>query len=67
MSLTVIAKLTANEGQRDDLVAARYPDQAALDAHSSSHAMKELAAAVRPSAAGRPEITLCGPIGGKGH
>lgn len=100
MTVTVIAKLTANDGQRDELVAAlqpmlehveanepdtlayvlmedvkdpnllwlyeKYPDQAALNAHSSSHAMKELATAVRPYAASRPEVVICNPIGGKG-
>ncbi len=43
-----------------------YTDQAALDSHMASEAFKALGPAIRPFLAGRPELTFCKPIGGKG-
>ena len=43
-----------------------YTSQEALTAHGSSDTMKELGAALRPYAAGRPEVTVCNPVRGKG-
>ncbi len=95
----VIAKITAQPGKRDELVAGlqglidavdgepgtltyvlhtdnadpdtvwfyeRYDSQEALAAHGSSEAMKAVGLALRAVAAGRPEITVITPVGGKG-
>jgi quinol monooxygenase YgiN len=95
----VIAKITAQPGKRDELVAGlqaaldnaetepgtlayvlhtdnadpdtvwfyeRYDSQEALDAHRTSDAMKAVGLALRDVAAGRPEITVVTPVGGKG-
>jgi quinol monooxygenase YgiN len=95
----VIAKITAQPGKRDDLVAGlkglldaveaepgtlsyvlhtddtdpdtvwfyeRYESQEALEAHRTSEAMKTVGLALREVAAGRPEITVVTPVGGKG-
>jgi quinol monooxygenase YgiN len=43
-----------------------YTDQAALDAHGSSEAMKALGGAIGAHLAGRPELTFATPLGGKG-
>ncbi len=43
-----------------------YTDQAALDAHSTSDAMKALIGAITPHMAGRPELTMTTVAGGKG-
>jgi quinol monooxygenase YgiN len=43
-----------------------YEDQAALDAHGASDAMKALGGAIGPHLAGRPELHFCAPVGGKG-
>ncbi len=44
-----------------------YTDQAALDVHSGSDAMKALLTATGPLVSGRPELTLLEPSAGKGH
>jgi quinol monooxygenase YgiN len=44
-----------------------YEDQEALAAHGQSEQMKAFGMALRPLAAGRPEITLLTPVGGKGR
>jgi quinol monooxygenase YgiN len=44
----------------------RYVDQAALDAHSTSDGMKALGPALAGLVAGRPELTILKPVGGKG-
>ena len=98
--VSVIAKITANEGQRADMVEAmgamidhveanepdtlkyilmedtsdenvvwfyeEYTDRDAFAAHGGSDAMKELGKALRPYAAGRPEVIVCDPVRGKG-
>ncbi|MGA9278046.1 putative quinol monooxygenase [Ilumatobacter sp.] len=98
--VSVIAKITALEGKRSELIAAmgpmmdhveanepdtltyivsedtadenviwmyeEYTSAEALAAHSSSDTMKELGMALRPLAGGRPEITVCNPVRGKG-
>jgi len=43
-----------------------YSDQDALVAHGSSDAFKEVGMACRPFAAGRPELIMLNPLGGKG-
>ncbi|MEX2627194.1 MAG: putative quinol monooxygenase [Ilumatobacteraceae bacterium] len=43
-----------------------YRDQAAFDAHSSSEAMKSLGRALGTVLAGRPELIITHPVGGKG-
>lgn len=43
-----------------------YSDQAALDAHSSSPGMKALGPALAGLVAGRAELTILKPVGGKG-
>ncbi len=97
--VAVIAKIPAQPGKRDELVAALqaaldnaegeadtltyilhedladadvvwfyelYTDQDALVAHGTSDAFKAIGAALRPFAAGRPELTMLKPVGGKG-
>ena len=44
-----------------------YTDQAALDAHSTSDAMKGLGGSIGPFLAGRPEIFVTAIAGGKGR
>ena len=43
-----------------------YTDQAAIDLHSSSDAMKMLGKTLGGLLAARPELTMLRPIGGKG-
>jgi quinol monooxygenase YgiN len=43
-----------------------YEDQASLDAHGASEAMKALGGAIGPHLAGRPELFFTTPLGGKG-
>jgi quinol monooxygenase YgiN len=43
-----------------------YADQAGLDAHSKSDAMKSLGRAIGAHMAGAPELTFMTPVGGKG-
>jgi quinol monooxygenase YgiN len=43
-----------------------YQDQAALDSHGRSDAMKALGVAIGPHLAGRPELFFTSPVGGKG-
>jgi quinol monooxygenase YgiN len=99
-NVSVIAKITALEGKRSELIAAmgpmmdhveanepdtlkyilsedtsdenviwmyeEYASQEAFVAHGQSDTMKELGMALRPLAGGRPEITVCTPVRGKG-
>lgn len=44
----------------------RYADAAALDAHATSEAMKQLGASVRELAAARPELIPLTIVAGKG-
>jgi quinol monooxygenase YgiN len=43
-----------------------YTDQAALDAHSTSDAMKTLIGAIGGRLGGAPELIMATPVGGKG-
>jgi (4S)-4-hydroxy-5-phosphonooxypentane-2,3-dione isomerase len=43
-----------------------YADESAFEAHRSAGWMKEFGMSVREFAAGRPELTLLRPVGGKG-
>ena len=43
-----------------------YADQDALQAHSTSAAMKALGPVLAPLMGGRPEMTFLKPLGGKG-
>ena len=43
-----------------------YANEEALAAHGGSEAMKELGMALRPLAAGRPELFIASPVRGKG-
>jgi len=43
-----------------------YTDQDALAAHGTSDAFKEIGMACRPFSAGRPELIMLNPLGGKG-
>jgi quinol monooxygenase YgiN len=43
-----------------------YSDQAALDTHGASDAMKALGGALGPVLAGRPELYFTTPVRGKG-
>ena len=43
-----------------------YEDQASLESHQASDAMKALGAAIGPHLAGRPELHFCSVVGGKG-
>lgn len=43
-----------------------YEDQAALDTHGASEAMKALGGSIGANLAGRPELTFTTPLGGKG-
>jgi quinol monooxygenase YgiN len=44
-----------------------YQDQASLESHMGSEAMKALGSALRPHLAGRPELFFSTPVGGKGR
>jgi quinol monooxygenase YgiN len=43
-----------------------YQDQASLESHQGSDAMKALGAAIGSHLAGRPELHFTAPVGGKG-
>ena len=43
-----------------------YRDQAAFDAHAGSEAMRSLGHALGGVLAGRPELIMTSPVGGKG-
>jgi quinol monooxygenase YgiN len=97
--VAVLVKLTAKEGQRDELVKALdaalataaaeegtifyilhadshdphvlwfyelYRDQDAYTAHGTSDAFRAVGRASAPYAAGRPELVVLEPLGGKG-
>jgi quinol monooxygenase YgiN len=98
-NVSVIAKLTAQDGKRADLLAGldimmehvetepgtltyivmedtgdenvvwfyeQYDSQASLDAHGGSDVMKALGGSIGPFMAGRPELSFCNPVRGKG-
>ena len=97
--ISVVAKITAQDGKRADVIAGmaammdhveseegtlkyilmedsadesvvwlyeEYVDRASFDAHGGSEAMKALGGAIGPLMAGRPELTFCKPLRGKG-
>jgi quinol monooxygenase YgiN len=43
-----------------------YEDEAAFEAHRTAGWMKDFGMSVREFAAGRPELTMLRPVGGKG-
>ena len=65
---TVVYTLLEDQADADVMwVYEEYTDQAALDSHSSSDAMKALGGSIGPFLAGRPETRSSPPIaGGKG-
>lgn len=98
--ISIIAKITAQDGKRDELIAAfgrmldhvqaaepgtevymlhtdnadanvcwfyeLYTDGEAAKAHGTSDMMKSVGKDLAPLLAGRPEITMVTPVGGKG-
>ena len=65
---TVVYTLLEDQADDDAIwVYEEYTDKAALDAHSSSDAMKALGGSIGPFLAGRPEIRVCNIAGGKGR
>ena len=59
--------LTEDQAQEDVLwMYEEYTDQAALDSHGSSDAMKALGGSIGPFLAGRPELFFTSVAGGKG-
>ena len=59
--------LTEDQTQDDVLwMYEEYVDQAALDSHGSSDAMKALGGSIGPFLAGRPELYFTNTIRGKG-
>jgi quinol monooxygenase YgiN len=59
--------LTEDQSQDDVLwMYEEYTDQAALDSHGSSDAMKALGGSIGPFLAGRPELFFTNTIRGKG-
>ena len=59
--------LTEDHAQEDVLwMYEEYTDQAALDSHGSSDAMKALGGSIGPFLAGRPELFFTNSIRGKG-
>ena len=98
-NVSVIAKLTSQDGKRADLIAGmapmiehvetetgtlryilledtgdenvlwlyeEYDGQESLAEHGGSDVMKALGGSIGPLMAGRPELTFCNPVGGKG-
>ncbi len=96
--VSAIAKITAQPGKRDEMIAAfqpmldhveteegtlryilmkdtgdenvvwfyeQYSDGEALKTHGTSDMMKQVGMSMRDLAAGRPEIMICTPVGGK--
>jgi quinol monooxygenase YgiN len=65
---TLVYTLLEDQADADVMwVYEEYADQAALDAHSSSEAMKALGGSIGPFLAGRPELTFTNVAGGKGR
>ncbi len=64
---TAVYTLLEDQADADVMwVYEEYTDQAALDAHSGSDAMKALGGAIGPFLAGRPELFFASVAGGKG-
>ncbi|MGI9645095.1 MAG: putative quinol monooxygenase [Ilumatobacteraceae bacterium] len=97
--ISVVAKVTAQDGKRADLVAGmgvmmdhvenepgtlkyilmedaadenvvwlyeEYDNRGSFDAHAGSEVMKSLGESIGPFMAGRPELSFCTPVRGKG-
>jgi|KBSMisStaDraftv2_1062788.scaffolds.fasta_scaffold1080847_2 quinol monooxygenase YgiN len=65
---TLVYTLLEDQAEADVMwVYEEYSDKAALDAHSSSDAMKALGGSIGPFLAGRPELTFTEVAGGKGR
>ncbi len=65
---TLVYNLLEDQADADVMwVYEEYADQASLDAHSSSDAMKALGGSIGPFLAGRPELTFTQVAGGKGR
>ena len=65
---TLVYTLLEDQADADVMwVYEEYADQAALDAHSGSDAMKALGGSIGPFLAGRPELTFTAVAGGKGR
>ncbi len=63
---TAVYTLLEDQADADVMwVYEEYTDQAALDAHSSSDAMKALGGSIGPFLAGRPELFFTSVAGGK--
>jgi quinol monooxygenase YgiN len=67
--ISVVAKITAQDGKRADVIAG----MAAMMDHVESEEgtlkyilMRALGGAIGPLMAGRPELTFCKPLRGKG-
>ena len=65
---TLVYTLLEDQADADVIwVYEEYADQASLDAHGSSDAMKALGGSIGPFLAGRPELTFTNIAGGKGR
>ena len=65
---TIVYTLLEDQADADVMwVYEEYADQAALDAHSSSDAMKALGGSIGPFLGGRPDIRISSIAGGKGR
>jgi len=64
---TVVYTLLEDQADADVMwVYEEYTDQAALDSHGSSDAMKALGGSIGPFLAGRPELFFTNTVRGKG-
>ena len=65
---TLVYTLLEDQADADVIwVYEEYTDQAALDSHSTSDAMKALGGSIGPFLGGRPEIRILNIAGGKGR
>jgi quinol monooxygenase YgiN len=65
---TLVYTLLEDQAEADVIwVYEEYTDQAALDSHSTSDAMKALGGSIGPFLGGRPEIRVANIAGGKGR
>ena len=65
---TLVYTLLEDQADADVIwVYEEYTDQAALDSHSTSDAMKALGGSIGPFLGGRPEIRISNIAGGKGR
>jgi len=65
---TLVYTLLEDQADADVIwVYEEYTDQAALDSHSTSDAMKALGGSIGPFLGGRPDIRISSIAGGKGR